>query len=576
MNDYYDSGASDLSFWHAIDQNGKVWGWGYNGQGQVGNGSGGSQVLTPSQVGDASFQAKTIVKVVQTGSEGNTSTSAAGALASDGTFYTWGYNTQGNLGLGNTTTFQIPQLATTSVADAAMAGSFDASGHNFWTVIVKTDGTVWTAGNNESGVLANGTQTNNATFQKAQGLTGVNVTKVYAGTGHIGGYAFVQTADGYVYSVGNNTNGVLGWGGTTLQTQYGQPVGNFQGKVSKVVLFGNETNSTPVAYILTTDGQLWAAGYNGTGAFGNGNTTNSGASGFQQIALNQNGVKVIDVHATGNTSNFGTTIALDNGTMMSAGRNTYGQLGLQDTTDGNLIYQQFGYVVGFEPGSRGSSLTGNSTIPFNFSLNTLIGMTASTSLDNLANTLTWAWSTLTNQIGWKINANNLTTGSIIDVTSSSTNLQSINGLLAVRNTGTSTLGTLASFIASTTANTNGGLWIKNNGTVGIGTSSPAAMLDLRNGSSTLLALNVNGGAVAFQTGTTFATSTRYANDVNLGNASVIRVNATTSNFFGITGVSDLFGTSTNHIDGRLLTLINASSTQSFTVYNQNASSTAAN
>jgi alpha-tubulin suppressor-like RCC1 family protein len=566
MNDFRDTSTTIPTTWHAIDSNGKVFGWGYNSQGQVGNGTSGA-INSPVQVGDAAFQAKTIVKVVQTGASGDTSTSAVGALASDGTLYTWGYNNQGNLGLGNTTTFTTPQQATTSVADVAMAGSYDGNDHKLWTVIAKTDGTVWSAGNNESGVLANGTQTNNSTFQKAQGLTGVTITKVYAGTGNVAGYAFAQTADGYVYSVGNNSNGVLGWGGTTVQTSYGLPTGSFQGKVAKVVLSGTETNSTPVSYILTTDGQLWVAGYNGTGAFGIGNTT-SPATGFQQTALNTNGAKIIDVRSVGNTSNIGTTIALDNGTMMSAGLNYTGQLGL-DVQDANNVHNSFKYVVGFEPGARGQSLSGSNILPFLVNFNNLTGLVSSSTLDNLANTLTYAWSALTTQVGFNMNANSLTSGTILDVTSSSTALNSTNGLFAVRNLGTTTAGMLASFVASST-NSNG-LYIKNNGTVGIGTSSPSAMLDLYNSSSTILALNVTG-AVAFKAGADFATSTAVANNVNFGNASLIRVNATTSAFLGISGIADLTGASTTHVGGRLLTIMNASSTSSFTLFNQSTQS----
>jgi alpha-tubulin suppressor-like RCC1 family protein len=565
--------ANDYSMWHALDSNGKVWGWGYNGNSELGDGTGVNRT-TPVAIGTAGFQALTITKLWQSGYTGQSTTRQMAALTNTGDLYVWGYqDANGGLGLGDSTSRSVPTFATSSVVDVGMEGMYNGVSHQFATVIVKSNGEVWATGDNAQGVLGDNTQTDRLGWVKSQGLPS-NVSKVYvtAGNGD-GGTAYAVTSDGYVYSVGYNGYGNLGVGDTAIRTTYQLPVGDFQGKVAKVVTFG-APNSTSHTYILTTDGQLYYAGYNGVGGAGTGDYT--AKTTFTRTALNTNGAKVVDVRYVGFTSNSGVTITLDNGTMMSAGQNTYGQLGLDTLDTTHQSYANFEYVIGFGVNERGSALTGNSTIPFNFSLNTLIGMTSSTTLDNLANTLTWAWSTLTNQTGWKVTANSLTTGTVMEITSSSTALNSTYGLFSVRDLGTTTAGTLASFISSTTASTNGGLWIKNNGTVGIGTSSPSAMLDLRNGSSTLLALNVNGGAVAFSSGSTFASSTRYTNDVNLGNASVIRVSATSSNFFGITGIADLFGTSTAHVDGRLLTLINASSTASFTIYNQSASSTAAN
>jgi alpha-tubulin suppressor-like RCC1 family protein len=559
-----DGAGSAYNMFHSIDANGKVWGWGYNGNTQLGDGTSNNR-LSPVAIGDPAFQAKTITKVFRAGKTPDTSTTFSAALASDGSFYTWGYNNLGNLGLGDTSSRSVPTLATTSVVDAALGGEYDTNSHKFTTIIVKADGGVWSAGHNEAGVFGAGNTTASSSFIKATGLPS-NVTKVYMGGNSGGQYAAVVTADGYIYTVGENGVGQLGAGGTTNQTTYVQPAGEFQGKVAKVVLAGSEQANVSYSYILTTEGKLYFAGYNGTGAAGLGNTTNV-TTGFTQIANNVNGAKVIDVRATGMTSNSGTLIALDNGTMMAAGSNDYGQLGFDVDTTGD--HYTFNYVVGFEPGSKGQSLSGNNVLPFTVRLDNLVGSLANSALDNLSSALTWSWSTLTNQTGWTLKANNLAGGTILDITSSSTALNSTNGLFAVRNLGTSTSGMLASFVASST-NSNG-LYIKNNGTVGIGTSSPSAMLDLYNSSSTILALNVTG-AVAFKAGTDFATSTPVAKNVNFGNASLIRVNATTSAFLGISGIADLTGASTTHVSGRLLTIMNASSTSSFTLFNQSANS----
>jgi alpha-tubulin suppressor-like RCC1 family protein len=67
------------------------------------------------------------------------------ALTSTGDVYTWGRNTNGQLGTGNTTQSKIPALIATGAT--AIGAGYDH------TLFVKTDGTVWAAGLNSSGQL---------------------------------------------------------------------------------------------------------------------------------------------------------------------------------------------------------------------------------------------------------------------------------------------------------------------------------------------------------------------------------------------------------------------------------------
>ena len=89
------------------------------------------------------------------------------------------------------------------------------------------------------------------------------------------------------------------------------------------------------------------------------------------------------------------------------------------------------------------------------------------------------------------------------------------------------------------------------------------------------------GAIALAAGSDYqpnlsSSTLAYASDINLGNSSFVRVSATSSSFLGLTGITDLTGTSTSHKSGRMITLVNASSTAGFTIFNQHASSSAAN
>ena len=73
----------------ALDNNGTVWAWGYNGYGQLGNGSSGASHPVPVQVKNLN----------------NIKAIAAGynhllALDNNGTVWAWGYNEYGQLGNG--------------------------------------------------------------------------------------------------------------------------------------------------------------------------------------------------------------------------------------------------------------------------------------------------------------------------------------------------------------------------------------------------------------------------------------------------------------------------------------------
>ena len=80
----------------AIKSDRTLWTWGYNFYGQLGRSCSGTQCYSPGQVG----------------SDNNWVAVAAGyhysiGLKFEGTLYTWGFNDQGQLGLGDTVT-EIP------------------------------------------------------------------------------------------------------------------------------------------------------------------------------------------------------------------------------------------------------------------------------------------------------------------------------------------------------------------------------------------------------------------------------------------------------------------------------------
>jgi alpha-tubulin suppressor-like RCC1 family protein len=128
----YSSGAA----MYAIKTNGTLWAWGSNFLGQLGTNNT-IYRSSPVQIGtDTNWSSMSVANAWAAG------------LKSDGTLWTWGVNQyQGQLGQNNIINRSSPvQVGTgTNWSQIAAAGE--------WMVALKTDGTLWTWGNNSNGQL---------------------------------------------------------------------------------------------------------------------------------------------------------------------------------------------------------------------------------------------------------------------------------------------------------------------------------------------------------------------------------------------------------------------------------------
>jgi alpha-tubulin suppressor-like RCC1 family protein len=178
----------------AIQTNGTLWAWGDNGSGQLGLNNL-TNYSSPKQVGALTAWSKTFV---------NNSAFAAFALKTDGTLWSWGLNSFGSLGLGNTTTYSSPKQI-----GALTNWSANSSALGYGCAAVKTDGTLWTWGYNAPGTLGLGNTTNYSSPKQVGALT----TWYLTGANFFSAYA-IKT-DGTLWSWGNNASGQLGLGNTT-------------------------------------------------------------------------------------------------------------------------------------------------------------------------------------------------------------------------------------------------------------------------------------------------------------------------------------------------------------------------
>ncbi len=281
----------------ALKSNGTLWAWGYNGSGQLGY----STTETCSGLPCATSAG-------QVGSSNKWVSVMAGdfhsiALKSDGTLWTWGLNAGGQLGDGTTVEKYFPiQVGTDNKWIP------DGTGGNSFTLVLKSDGTLWAWGSNLYGQLGDGTTTDS--FSPKQIDNDNNWYLISVGTWHTS----ALKTNGTLWAWGSNMDGQLG-DGTTIDKLYPVFIGN-------VWIYISAGNHHTVA--LKPNGTLWTWGYNYWGQLGDGTT--SSKSSPVRIGSDNDWVSI----AAG--SHY--TLALkSNGTLWSWGGNFRGQLGDGTTTN---------------------------------------------------------------------------------------------------------------------------------------------------------------------------------------------------------------------------------------------------
>lgn len=316
--------AAGYGYSIALNEDGTLWSWGYNSNGQLGDGTTINR-STPVAVMDMKD-----VKEVAAGNEHTV------ALKNDGTVWSWGYNRYYKLGYGNGwSNYTIPGKVDRISDVKEIAAGYDH------TVVLKEDGTVWAWGLNNYGQLGDGTNSN-LDSEIVQSMSGV--TKIAAGDYHTAALA----SDGTVWTWGCNTNGQLG-DGTTVSRYVPTQVANVSdiidieaGSYNTLALsrdgtiwaWGNYYGTTPVKIQNLTDVKSISSGYNMISALKNDGTVWDIRSIYSPVQL-QN---INDVTAISCGYNH-IIVTKQDGTIWAWGDNQYGQLGDLTTNYANQAVQ---------------------------------------------------------------------------------------------------------------------------------------------------------------------------------------------------------------------------------------------
>jgi len=311
----------------AVRSDGTVWTWGDNSYGGLGiNSSGGTIGSTvPVQV----------VDVTGTGSlTGITAVAGGGyftlALKSDGTLYGFGRDDLGQLGNNSSTSITRPVRVSGPGGIGLLSGIVAISAGNDHSVALRNDGTVWTWGNNANGELgANSTAASSLTpvqVVRADGTALSGVTGIAAG----GYHTLAVTSDGSVYAWGKNDWGQLGNNSTVTSGVAVQVLAPGGGSV----LSGAAGVGAGLVHslVLKRDGGVMAWGFGGYGQLGTGNQ----ASPILPVTVVASpGVPLTGMAAVVGGGMHSVSLGTDGG-VRTWGRNGEGELGNGTTTNSSL------------------------------------------------------------------------------------------------------------------------------------------------------------------------------------------------------------------------------------------------
>jgi alpha-tubulin suppressor-like RCC1 family protein len=294
----------------AIKTDGTLWMWGSGNYGQLGNNyaSSGQQVVF--------YGASSPVQTISGGTNWRSVSPGEeiiAAIKTDGTLWTWGNNPYGVLGINNNDFGVRRSSPVQTVAGGTNWRSVSMGRQN--AAAIKTDGTLWTWGSGRCGALGSGNVTNRSSpVQTISG--GTNWRSVSVGVDSQYSIAAIKT-DGTLWTWGCNCFGVLGDNTTASKSS---PVQTVAGGTNWKLISNNGTMAA-----IKTDGTLWTWGLNfGRGTLGDSSSIHR-SSPVQTVAGGTNWRLV-------GASRFCMVSAIKtDGTLWTWGYGRYGRLGTNST-----------------------------------------------------------------------------------------------------------------------------------------------------------------------------------------------------------------------------------------------------
>lgn len=231
-------------------------------------------------------------------------------LTTDGSVYTWGRGDDGRLGHGDNGWKYVPRLA------RALAGQVitQVTCGSYHTAAVSNNGDLYTWGGGMYGKLGHGNENGCSTPRRVEALSGFHISQIACGSRHTA----VVTSTGKLYTWGDKENGVAGHGDTEGH-QYKPKLLETLGDeyIVQLSACGFHTGC------ITQDGEVFTWGEGKFGRLGHGNEKNCESPKLVQNLL---GKKPKQIACGG----FHSAVVGGDGKMYTFGGGEHGQLGHGD------------------------------------------------------------------------------------------------------------------------------------------------------------------------------------------------------------------------------------------------------
>ncbi|MFN3402985.1 MAG: T9SS type A sorting domain-containing protein [Cytophagaceae bacterium] len=268
---------------YAVLSNGEVMGWGENANGQLGDNTTTPKLIPVYVLKTGGSRLNNVVQI-RAGDD------FCAALCSDGTVWTWGRNTNAQLGQNNTTQYNI---ATQVFLDAArtqpLTNIQKITTGDTHMLALATDGTLYSWGGNWSGQLGQAVAGAGASCPLPQKVL------VSAGGAELTGVVGISAGNRHSIAV-TSSGAVYAWGGTGAGNYYGQD-GLASAQAYPTTAVSGISNVIDVSvgdlwsFVLTSSGQLYGFGQNGT--TGGGGPTAYGFLGLGSMTTTFNSPQLI-------------------------------------------------------------------------------------------------------------------------------------------------------------------------------------------------------------------------------------------------------------------------------------------